>query len=48
MTTSNGINLNLYDLPQPALERALAPIVSPPFRIKQIEESLREMGRPAT
>lgn len=42
MTTSNGINL--YDLPQPRLERALAPIVSPPFRIKQIEDWMYVRG----
>jgi 23S rRNA (adenine2503-C2)-methyltransferase len=36
VTTSDGSNL--YDLAQPRLERALAKIVSPPFRIKQIEE----------
>jgi 23S rRNA (adenine2503-C2)-methyltransferase len=30
--------INLYDLPQPRLENALGTIVSPPFRIKQIEE----------
>jgi len=34
--TNDGTNL--YDLAQPRLERALATIVSPPFRIKQIEE----------
>jgi len=34
--TNDGANL--YDLAQPRLERALATIVSPPFRIKQIEE----------
>jgi 23S rRNA (adenine2503-C2)-methyltransferase len=37
VTKSNG-GVNLYDLPQPGLERALGTIVSPPFRIKQIEE----------
>jgi 23S rRNA (adenine2503-C2)-methyltransferase len=36
VTTSDGINL--YDLPQPRLESTLGTIVSPPFRIKQIEE----------
>jgi 23S rRNA (adenine2503-C2)-methyltransferase len=34
--TNDGANL--YDLAQPRLARALATIVSPPFRIKQIEE----------
>ena len=34
--TNDGTNL--YDLAQPRLARALATIVSPPFRIKQIEE----------
>jgi hypothetical protein len=34
--TNDGANL--YDLAQPRLERALSTIVSPPFRIKQIEE----------
>jgi len=42
VTTNDGINL--YDLPQPRLERALAPIVSPPFRIKQIEEWMYVRG----
>jgi 23S rRNA (adenine2503-C2)-methyltransferase len=36
VTKSDGVNL--YDLPKPALERSLGTIVSPPFRIKQIEE----------
>jgi 23S rRNA (adenine2503-C2)-methyltransferase len=42
VTTNDGINL--YDLPQARLERALAPIVSPPFRIKQIEEWMYVRG----
>lgn len=42
MTKSDGINL--YDLPQPRLEHALGTIVSPPFRIKQIEEWMYVRG----
>ncbi len=34
--TNDGANL--YDLAQPRLARALGTIVSPPFRVKQIEE----------
>jgi 23S rRNA (adenine2503-C2)-methyltransferase len=40
--TNDGTNL--YDLPQPRLARALATIVSPPFRIKQIEEWMYVQG----
>jgi 23S rRNA m2A2503 methyltransferase len=36
VTKNNGVNL--YDLPPQQLEGALGAIVSPPFRIKQIEE----------
>jgi 23S rRNA (adenine2503-C2)-methyltransferase len=36
--------VNLYDLPSKQLEEALATIVSPPFRIKQIEEWMHVHG----
>jgi 23S rRNA (adenine2503-C2)-methyltransferase len=42
VTKSDGINL--YDLPAPRLEQALGTIVSPPFRIKQIEEWMHVRG----
>ena len=42
MTKSNA--LNLYDLPAKQLEEALATIVSPPFRIKQIVEWMYVQG----
>lgn len=43
MTTSSEA-VNLYDLPQPRLEQALGTIVSPPFRVKQIEEWMHVRG----
>ena len=42
MTKSDGINL--HDLPTAGLERTLGTIVTPPFRIKQIEEWMRVHG----
>ncbi|HVS32295.1 MAG TPA: 23S rRNA (adenine(2503)-C(2))-methyltransferase RlmN [Thermoanaerobaculia bacterium] len=36
--------INLHDLPPDRLHEALAPIVSPPFRVKQIEEWLHRRG----
>ena len=36
--------INLHDLPSESLHEALAPIVAPPFRIKQIEEWLHRHG----
>ena len=36
--------LNLYDLAPAALETALAPFVSPPFRIKQVREWIHVRG----
>ena len=44
MKKSNGGGINLYDLPAPRLEHALGTIVSPPFRIKQIEEWMHVRG----
>jgi 23S rRNA (adenine2503-C2)-methyltransferase len=46
VTTSDAINVpvNLYDLPPRQLERALGTIVSPPFRIKQVEEWMHVRG----
>jgi len=41
---SDGGGINLYDLPAPRLEQALGTIVSPPFRIKQIEEWMHVRG----
>jgi 23S rRNA (adenine2503-C2)-methyltransferase len=37
-------NENLYDLPPPRLEQALAEVVSPAFRVKQIEEWMHVHG----
>jgi 23S rRNA (adenine2503-C2)-methyltransferase len=42
VTTSNPANL--YDLPPAQLQLTLAPIVSPPFRVKQIEQWLYARG----
>jgi 23S rRNA (adenine2503-C2)-methyltransferase len=42
VTTNDGINL--YDLPPQRLQRTLGTIVSPPFRIKQIEEWMYVRG----
>ena len=44
MKKSNGGGINLYDLSAPRLEHALGTIVSPPFRIKQIEEWMHVRG----
>ena len=42
MTTNDPANL--YDLPPAQLQLTLAPIVSPPFRVKQIEQWLYARG----
>ena len=43
VTTPSDL-LNLHDLAPEPLEAALAPIVSPPFRIKQVREWLHVRG----
>src|SRR5437764_12271326 len=40
----NSPSTNLYDLTPPRLEQALGTIVSPPFRVKQIEEWMYVRG----
>jgi 23S rRNA (adenine2503-C2)-methyltransferase len=42
--TTNSPSINLYDLAPPRLEQALGTIVSPPFRVKQIEEWMYVRG----
>jgi 23S rRNA (adenine2503-C2)-methyltransferase len=44
VTNESAARVNLHDLPPAQLEPALAGIVSPPFRVKQIEEWLRVRG----
>src|SRR5207244_9631462 len=40
-------DLNLYDLPPAQLESTLGAVVSPPFRVKQIEEWMHARGAPS-
>jgi 23S rRNA (adenine2503-C2)-methyltransferase len=44
VTNEPSSRLNLHDLPAPQLEQMLAEIVSPSFRVKQIEEWLHVRG----
>jgi 23S rRNA (adenine2503-C2)-methyltransferase len=44
VTNESAARVNLHDLPPAQLEPALAAIVSPPFRVKQIEEWLHVRG----
>jgi len=44
VTNEPSSRLNLHDLPSPQLEQMLAEIVSPSFRVKQIEEWLHVRG----
>jgi 23S rRNA (adenine2503-C2)-methyltransferase len=41
---TNEPRINLYDLAPPELEKTLGEIVSPPFRVKQIEEWMHVRG----